>query len=215
MAKAVKETKPKKEVKKEVKKTVKPVKAEKVEKKEVKKVKEAKVVKKVEVSEVKDVNAKIEESANVAVATEKVLETTKSAKKSKLKDFFSGTGRRKTAVASVFLYEKKGDITVNGTEIGNYFTTEQAQVKWMRPFHVLGIAHPTSKYSATIKVYGSGSSAQLGAIVHGLSRALAALSEDFAEVLRKNDLLTRDSRMVERKKYFLRKARKAPQYSKR
>ncbi len=209
MAKAVKETKPKKEVKKEVKKTVKPVKAEKVEKKE------AKVVKKVEAGEVKDVNAKIEEFANAELAVEKVLETTKVAKKGKLKDFFSGTGRRKTAIASVFLYEKKGDITVNGHEIGNYFTTEQAQVKWMRPFHVLGIAHPTSKYSATIKVYGSGSSAQLGAIVHGLSRALAALSEDFAEVLRKNDLLTRDSRMVERKKYFLRKARKAPQYSKR
>lgn len=213
MAKAVKETKPKKEVKK----AVKPVKADKVEKKEVKKVKETKTVKKVDVekTEVKDVSAKIEDTANATVVTEKVLETTKSAKKSKLKDFFSGTGRRKTAVASVFLYEKKGDITVNGTEIGNYFTTEQAQVKWMRPFHVLGIAHPTSKYSATIKVYGSGSSAQLGAIVHGLSNALAALSEDFAEVLRKNDLLTRDSRMVERKKYFLRKARKAPQYSKR
>jgi small subunit ribosomal protein S9 len=208
MVKAVDETKPKKEVKK----AVKPVKAEKLEKKEVKKVKEVKVSKKVEVGEV---SAMIEASANDTLPTEKVLETTKPAKKSKLKDFFSGTGRRKTAIASVFLYEKKGDITVNGIEIGNYFKTEQAQVKWMRPFHVLGIAHPTSKYSATVKVYGSGSSAQLGAIVHGLSRALAALSEDFAEVLKKNDLLTRDSRMVERKKYFLRKARKAPQYSKR
>ena len=208
MVKAVDETKPKKEVKK----AVKPVKAEKLEKKEVKKVKEVKVSKKVEVGEV---SAMIEASANDTLPTEKVLETTKPAKKSKLKDFFSGTGRRKTAIASVFLYEKKGDITVNGIEIGNYFKTEQAQVKWMRPFHVLGIAHPTSKYSATVKVYGSGSSAQLGAIGHGLSRALAALSEDFAEVLKKNDLLTRDSRMVERKKYFLRKARKAPQYSKR
>ncbi len=212
MAKAVKETKTKKEVGKEVKKTVKPVKVEKSEKKEVKKVKEDKVIKEVEF---KEVSAKIEESVDTSLTAEKVSGTTKPAKKSKLKDFFSGTGRRKTAIASVFLYEKKGDITVNGIEIGNYFKTEQAQVKWMKPFHVLGIAHPTSKYSASIKVYGSGSSAQLGAIVHGLSRALSALNEDFAEILRKNDLLTRDSRMVERKKYFLRKARKAPQYSKR
>jgi small subunit ribosomal protein S9 len=202
MAKAEKELKPKKEVKK----VVKPVKTEKVEKKE-KKVKEVVV---------KEVKAAIEQPVVATTVTpEKSLESSKPVKKSKLKDFFSGTGRRKTAIASVFLYEQKGDITVNGTEIGKYFTTEQAQVKWMRPFHVLGIAHPTSKYSATIKVYGSGPNAQLGAIVHGLSRALASLSEEFAEVLRKNDLLTRDSRMVERKKYFLRKARKAPQYSKR
>ena len=191
----------------------KEVKQKKVVKKAVKTPKVEKVVNKEKVvKSEKPIKTEVKESP---VVLESTVVVEKPAKKSKLKDFHSGTGRRKTAVASVFLYEKKGDITVNGKEIGNYFTTEQAQVKWMRPFHVLGIAHPTSKYSATIKVYGSGTSAQLGAIVHGLSRALAALNEEFAEVLRKNDLLTRDSRMVERKKYFLRKARKAPQYSKR
>ncbi len=134
--------------------------------------------------------------------------------KSKQK-LITGTGKRKTAVARVFLYETKGEFTVNGKDINIYFPTEQAQAKWMKPFHAIGVAHPTSKYSATIKVHGSGPAAQLSAVVHGFSRALAGMSTEFSEVLHKSDLLTRDPRMVERKKYWLRKARKAPQYSKR
>jgi len=135
--------------------------------------------------------------------------------KTVIKGFISGTGRRKTAVASVFLYQDKGDFVVNGVPIDNYFSTEKEKIKWMRPFHLVGVSHPGSKFSASIKVSGSGKTGQLDAVAHGISRALSAISEDFSKILRKQGLLTRDSRMVERKKYFLKKARKAPQYSKR
>lgn len=125
------------------------------------------------------------------------------------------TGRRKTAVARVFLYIEKGDFTVNDINIDDYFSTEKEKLIWLKPFHLIGLSHPTAKYSATIKVNGSGKSAQLGALVHGISRALALESEEYSKILRKQGMLTRDPRMVERKKYFLRKARKTPQYSKR
>lgn len=136
-------------------------------------------------------------------------------KQKKNKDFITGTGRRKTAVARVFLYEKKGDIIINDKPAEEMFRSEKEQIKLMRPFHTIGVSHPTAKYSATIKVQGSGPAAQLEAVVHGISRALAELSEENRLILRKQGLLTRDSRMVERKKYYLHKARKAPQYSKR
>lgn len=125
------------------------------------------------------------------------------------------TGRRKTAVARVFLNKEKGDFTINDVSVNSYFSSEKEKLAWMRPFHLLGISHPTASYNATIKVNGSGKSAQLGAIILGLSRALAKISEEFHKTLSKQGLLSRDPRMVERKKYFLRKARKAPQYSKR
>ena len=131
------------------------------------------------------------------------------------KGFISGTGRRKTAVARVFLYKGKGDITVNEKKIEEYFPSEIEKIKWLRPFHLLAVSNPESQFSASIKVHGSSKSSQLGAVIHGLSRALAEVSEDYSKILRRQGLLTRDSRMVERKKYFLRKARKAPQYSKR
>jgi len=105
--------------------------------------------------------------------------------------FFSGTGRRKTAVARVFMWDDKGDITVNGMDINEYFPSEKEQIAWTRPFHILGISHPKAKFKASIKVAGSGKSAH------------------------KQGLMTRDSRMVERKKPNLHKARKASQYSKR
>lgn len=141
-------------------------------------------------------------------------EETKTKQKVK-KGFNAGTGRRKTAVARVFLYEEKGDFTVNGQDVSKYFPSEKEQTEWMKPFHTIGISHPTSKFSATIKVHGSGKSAQLGAVVHGLARSLAELSDENREMLAKQGLLTRDPRMVERKKYYLHKARKRPQYSKR
>lgn len=125
------------------------------------------------------------------------------------------TGKRKTAVARVFLYQTKGDITVNNKNIEEYYPNEKEQLAWKKPFHIIGISHPATQFSATIKVVGSGPSAQLGAIAHGLSKALALLSEENSMLLRKAGMITRDSRMVERKKYYLRKARKAPQYSKR
>jgi len=129
--------------------------------------------------------------------------------------FIAGTGRRKTAVARVFLWEEKGEFTINGVDIADYFKTEQEQVQWLRPFHLVGVSHPKAKYTGSVKLTGSGKSAQLGALVHGISSALASISEEYRSILAKQGLLTRDPRMVERKKYFLHKARKRPQYSKR
>jgi small subunit ribosomal protein S9 len=131
------------------------------------------------------------------------------------KGFISGTGRRKTAVARVFLYKEKGDFTVNDQKIEDYFPTEKEQLNWMRPFHIVGVSHPSSKFSASIKVFGSGKPAQIDAIVHGLSRALTKVDPEWAKILSKEGFMTRDSRMVERKKPNLHKARKATQYSKR
>lgn len=125
------------------------------------------------------------------------------------------TGRRKTSVARVFLYETKGDFKINHKSMDEYFPSEREKLAWTQPFHLVGVSHPESKFSATITVEGSGKSGQLGAVVHGISRALASLSEENQIILRRNGYLTRDSRMVERKKPYLRKARKAPQYSKR
>ncbi|OGC70018.1 30S ribosomal protein S9 [candidate division WWE3 bacterium RIFOXYC1_FULL_39_7] len=127
----------------------------------------------------------------------------------------AGTGRRKTAIARVFLWEEKGEFTINGVDIAEYFKTEEEQVQWLRPFHLVGVSHPKAKYTGSVKLTGSGKSAQLGALVHGISSALATVSEEFRSILAKQGLLTRDPRMVERKKYFLHKARKRPQYSKR
>jgi len=129
--------------------------------------------------------------------------------------FFSGTGRRKTAVARVFMWDDKGDITVNGMDINEYFPSEKEQIAWTRPFHILGISHPKAKFKASIKVAGSGKPAQLGAVAHGISVALSRMNEEYSVMLHKQGLMTRDSRMVERKKPNLHKARKASQYSKR
>lgn len=131
------------------------------------------------------------------------------------KGFIATVGRRKTAVARVFLYQEKGDITVNDASINNVYATEKEKNTWMKPFYLLGISHPETQFSGSIKVNGSGKSAQLGAIVLAFSRALASINDEYNKTLRKHGLLTRDPRMVERKKYYLVKARKAPQYSKR
>ncbi len=195
------------------KKTVKSA-TKKVEVKEKAPKKEVKAPKKVV-----ETSATSEQTVSVPAQVspvEVVVSSEPKAKAPKIKkNLITGTGKRKTAVARIFLYETKGEFIVNGKDINTYFPSEQAQAKWMKPFHAIGIAHPTSKYSATIKVHGSGPAAQLSAVAHGFSRALAGMSEEFSEVLHKSDLLTRDPRMVERKKYWLRKARKAPQYSKR
>ncbi|MCG2686357.1 30S ribosomal protein S9 [Candidatus Parcubacteria bacterium] len=148
-----------------------------------------------------------------------VTGTTTTATKTRTKkkaDFISGTGRRKRAVARVWLYpnSKKG-FTVNEKPIAEYFPGDQAETIWTQPFFVVGISHPESHFSASIKVAGSGKSSQLDAIVLGFSRALIEFKPEFRPMLRKAGLLTRDSREKERKKYFLRKARKRPQYSKR
>ncbi len=125
------------------------------------------------------------------------------------------TGRRKTAVARVFMYPEKGDFYINDKKIDEYYTNEKDSLAWKKPFHIVGVSHPENQFRGSIKVMGSGPAAQLGAVVHGISRALALMNEEYKIALSKSGMLTRDPRMVERKKYYLRKARKRPQYSKR
>ena len=137
------------------------------------------------------------------------------AKKTETEKLIATSGRRKTAVARIFLWERKGEITVNGMDIDTYFPAEKDKSKWLKPFHLVGVSHPSSVFEVSLKVEGSGKSSQLGAIVLAVSKALSSLNEENNLILRKHGFLTRDSRMVERKKYFLKKARKAPQYSKR
>lgn len=131
------------------------------------------------------------------------------------KDPITTVGRRKTAVARLFMYKGTGEFLVNHVDIKEYFPSTREKLAWMQPFHLVGISHPDSKFNGTITVEGSGRTGQLGAVVHAISRALASLSEENRIILRRNGYLTRDPRMKERKKYFLRKARKRPQYSKR
>jgi small subunit ribosomal protein S9 len=130
--------------------------------------------------------------------------------------FYAGTGRRKTAVARVWLYEKsrKGEagMIINGRPLSAYFPTPVALHKCQQPFV---LTNTVGKFYASVKVQGGGRQAQLVAVVHGLSRALVAYQPDFKSVLKKEKLLTRDPRMKERKKYGLRRARRAPQWSKR
>jgi small subunit ribosomal protein S9 len=139
------------------------------------------------------------------------------AEKKREVNFVSGTGRRKTAVARVWLYEKKKSpvegLVVNDQPIDEYFADEaKAALKYLRPFQ---LTVTVGKFAASIKVSGGGKSAQLDAVVHGLARALERYNPEFRSALKKENLLTRDPREKERKKYFLKKARKRPQYSKR
>ena len=129
--------------------------------------------------------------------------------------FFSGTGRRKRATARVWLYDKKGEFVVNGVPIQDYFAAKMDAINWYAPFHAIGIAHPISKYSATIKVSGGGLSGQLEAIILGIARALLNMDVTRREALRSAGLLTRDARRVYRKLPFRVKSRKKPQFSKR
>ena len=154
------------------------------------------------------------EAAKVKETKTPVVEKTKETYKIG-KNPIIATGRRKTSVSRVFLYETKGEFLVNHQTIEEYFPSEKEKLAWMQPFHLVGVSHPESKFSGNITVEGSGKSGQLGAVIHGISRALASLSEENQIILRRNGYMTRDSRMVERKKPYLRKARKAPQYSKR
>jgi len=135
--------------------------------------------------------------------------------KKELANLIATSGRRKTAVARIFLYQEKGEFTVNDQPINDYFPTEKEKLKWMKPFHLVGVSHPTTQFRATIKVEGSGKTSQLGAILLALSKALGKINGDYNSLLKKQGLMTRDPRMVERKKYWYRKARKTPQYSKR
>ena len=125
---------------------------------------------------------------------------------------FQGTGRRKKSIARVVLTEGKGEITVNGKKLDEYFGTEILKVIVNQPF---AVTNTVGKYDVTCKVVGGGFTGQAGAIRHGISRALLEANGEYRPALKANGFLTRDPRMKERKKYGLKKARKAPQFSKR
>ena len=128
------------------------------------------------------------------------------------KAYFYGTGRRKTAIARVKLLPGNGAIIVNGTPYEERFPRLEHRRTITQPFLV---TESLGKYNAVIKVEGGGISAQGGAISHGIARAMVRADEGLKPVLRQNGLLTRDSRVKERKKPGLKRARKAPQYTKR
>ncbi len=125
---------------------------------------------------------------------------------------YYGTGRRKTSTARVFLRPGAGKITINNRSLKEYFGREVAQMTVMQP---LELATVVDKFDLCITVRGGGSFGQAGAIRHGITRALLQYDETLRPVLREAGYVTRDSRVVERKKVGLRKARKRPQYSKR
>lgn len=133
-------------------------------------------------------------------------------KASKEKIMFYGTGRRKSSIARVRLVEGTGVITINGESIDEYFGLETLKVIVRQP---LTLTNTLSKYDVICKVTGGGYTGQAGAIRHGIARALNEANSEYRPELKANGFLTRDPRMKERKKYGLKKARKAPQFSKR
>lgn len=126
--------------------------------------------------------------------------------------FFYATGRRKTSAARVFLKPGSGKIEINGKPADKYLSKPTSRMVILQPFN---ISSTQSKFDAYITVTGGGESGQAGAIRHGISRALVAVDETHRSVLKKAGFLTRDPRMVERKKYGKAGARRRYQYSKR
>ena len=123
-----------------------------------------------------------------------------------------GTGRRKSSVARVYLVPGTGKITINKRDIDEYFGLDTLKVIVRQP---LVATETTDKFDVLVNVKGGGYTGQAGAIRHGISRALLTVDEDYRPVLKKAGFLTRDPRMKERKKYGLKSARRAPQFSKR
>ena len=132
------------------------------------------------------------------------------AKKADVK--YYGTGRRKSSVARVYLSAGKGEITINGRSIDEYFGTEILKTIVRQP---LVVTDTEGKFDINVTVKGGGTTGQAGAVRHGISRALLEADADYRPALKKEGFLTRDPRMKERKKYGLKKARRAPQFSKR
>jgi len=125
---------------------------------------------------------------------------------------FYGTGRRKTSVARVYLVPGTGNITINNRSIDEYLGLETLKLVVRQP---LVATQTADKFDISVNVVGGGISGQAGAIRHGISRALLGVDEEFRPILKKAGFLTRDPRMKERKKYGLKAARRAPQFSKR
>ena len=129
-----------------------------------------------------------------------------------VKNIGIGTGRRKTSVARVYIREGKGSVTVNNKSMDDYFATPEQVQMAKQPLFVTG---SDTRYDIIITVYGGGLNGQAGACSHGIARALAQVDASNHSSLKANGLLTRDSRMVERKKYGQRGARRRFQFSKR
>lgn len=127
-------------------------------------------------------------------------------------NLYHAVGRRKTAIARVRLTPGDGNITVNGKPFQEVFSRPFLQTLILQPFQV---TNTPNRFNVAVKVTGGGISGQAGALCHGISRALVKFDQSFKPLLRKYGLITRDSRMKERKKYGLKRARKAPQYTKR
>ncbi|MDE7307253.1 MAG: 30S ribosomal protein S9 [Lachnospiraceae bacterium] len=130
----------------------------------------------------------------------------------KANDRFYGTGRRKKSIARVYLVPGTGKVTINKRDIDEYFGLETLKVIVRQP---LVLTESNGKYDVLVNVHGGGYTGQAGAIRHGISRALLEVDADFRPALKKAGFLTRDPRMKERKKYGLKAARRAPQFSKR
>ena len=125
---------------------------------------------------------------------------------------YFGTGRRKVSVARVRLLPGDGKFTINGRDIDDYFGLETLKMFARQP---LALTNTTDSFDVVVNVYGGGFNGQAGAIRHGIARALVEADVNLRPELKKAGFLTRDDRMVERKKYGLKKARRAPQFSKR
>ena len=128
------------------------------------------------------------------------------------KDSKYATGRRKTSIAKIWLKKGSGKIYVNGKNYDDYFKRENHKMQLLRPFEI--ISQPTN-YDVKCNVKGGGLTGQVGAMVHGISKALLMFDTELKSTLKKEKLTTRDSRSVERKKYGRRKARRSFQFSKR
>ncbi|MGN0552057.1 MAG: 30S ribosomal protein S9 [Oscillospiraceae bacterium] len=126
--------------------------------------------------------------------------------------YFYGTGRRKSSVARVRVYAGSGNVTINGRDIDDYFGLETLKLLVRQP---LTLTETADKFDIVCTVAGGGVTGQAGAIRHGLSRALLQYDAELRPALKKAGFLTRDPRMKERKKYGLKAARRAPQFSKR
>ena len=128
------------------------------------------------------------------------------------KDSKYATGRRKTSIAKVWLKKGNGKIFINGKNYDDYFTRETHKMKLLRTFEII---NQSTDYDVRCKVKGGGLTGQIGAVVHGISKALLLFDANLKSTLKKEKLTTRDSRAVERKKYGHRKARRSFQFSKR
>ena len=125
---------------------------------------------------------------------------------------FNATGKRKTSIARVRMEPGEGKFLVNERALKEYFTRETGEMVVLQPFDITGTRN---RFDVTVNVQGGGMTGQAEAIRHGISKALILYNQEFKDALKKAGLLTRDSRIKERKKYGLRGARRRPQYSKR